>query len=170
MDWTTPELPREPSPRGSEGRWKRYAGGAALVGAGLVAGGVLMSTVGANAAASSTPSNATYAASADGTHAAHDGRGGQDLADAGTVTSVGPSSVTIRSASGSTTTYQVSSSSDIDKNGEAQLSDLKPGDAVRFSTSGTTIDKLHAGNESLDRPAGGPGPGGSTPSGSSSSG
>lgn len=73
------------------------------------------------------------------------------------MTAVGSSSVTIKTASG-TTQYAVTTSSDIDKNGEAKLSDLKVGDAVTFSTttvSGkSTIDKLHAGNESLDAPHG----------------
>jgi hypothetical protein len=82
------------------------------------------------------------------------------LARSGTVTAVGTSSVTIKTASG-TTAYAVTGTSDIDKNGEAKLSDLKVGDAVRFSTTTvagkTVIDKLHAGNEQLDRPSRGPG-------------
>jgi hypothetical protein len=65
--------------------------------------------------------------------------------------------VTIRTSSG-TTTYAVDATSDIDKNGEARLSDLAVGDAVTFSTvttNGTvTVDKLHAGNAQLDMPAG----------------
>jgi hypothetical protein len=92
---------------------------------------------------------------------------------------VGASTVDIRTSSG-TTTYAVTSSSDIDKNGEATVSDLAVGDAVTFSTvttRGTTaIDRLHAGNEAQDMPqgalGGGPGPGagsnGSTGSSSSS--
>ncbi|HET6793036.1 MAG TPA: hypothetical protein VFH45_01255, partial [Acidimicrobiales bacterium] len=49
--------------------------------------------------------------------------------------------------------------SDIDKNGEATLSNLAPGDAVKFSVrpGTTTIGVLHAGNEALDQPQGGPG-------------
>jgi hypothetical protein len=50
----------------------------------------------------------------------------------------------------------VTSSSDIDKNGEAKLSDLKVGDAVIFDTTtpgGTVIGHLHAGTEALNRPA-----------------
>jgi hypothetical protein len=93
---------------------------------------------------------------------------------------VGTSSVTIQTSS-ATTTYAVTSSSDIDKNGESTLSVLAVGDAVTFSTvttNGTTaIDKLHAGNAALDMPPGGPGgmPGGGygappgTSNGSSSS-
>ena len=84
--------------------------------------------------------------------------------------------MTIKTSTG-TTTYAVTSSSDVDKNGEATLSDLAVGDAVSFSTvttNGTTaIDKLHAGNAQLDMPRGGPpgappGPGSSSSSSSSS--
>jgi hypothetical protein len=84
------------------------------------------------------------------------GRGhGHGLDLSGSVTAVGTSTVTIKTSS-ATTTYAVSSSSDIDKTGESQLSKLVIGDAVTFSTttSGTTvsIDKLHAGDEALNRP------------------
>ena len=79
----------------------------------------------------------------------------QGLPKSGTVTAVGTDSVTIDG-----TVYAVTSSSDIDKNGEATLSSLAVGDKVTFSTVASelppTIDKLHAGNESLDRPTGGP--------------
>ncbi len=79
----------------------------------------------------------------------------QGLPKSGTVTSVGTDSVTIDG-----TVYAVTSSSDIDKNGESTLSSLAVGDKVTFSTvasdSTPTIDKLHAGSESLDRPTGGP--------------
>jgi hypothetical protein len=94
---------------------------------------------------------------------------------AGTVTAVGASSVTIKSAAG-TKTYAVDADSDIDKSGEAKLSDLKAGDAVHFAVRpGTsTIAVLHAGDEARDAPRfgrhhdgpcpGGPGgPGGSGP-------
>ena len=78
---------------------------------------------------------------------------GMALSSSGTVTAVGTSSITIGS-----TIYAVDSSSDIDKNGEATLSNLAVGDTVRFSTvtkSGiVTIAVLHAGSEALDRPAG----------------
>jgi competence protein ComGC len=66
--------------------------------------------------------------------------------------------VTIKTSSG-TTEYKVDSNSDIDKNGEAALKDLVVGDAVTFSvdsTSTTTIDKLHAGNEALNKPTAAP--------------
>ena len=88
------------------------------------------------------------------------------LPDNGTVTAVGSSSVTIKTSSG-TTTYAVTSTSDIDKNGEAQLSDLAVGDTVTFSTVASsatpTIDKLHVGNEALDMPKGPPPTTGSAP-------
>ncbi len=84
------------------------------------------------------------------------GRRGHGLALSGTVQGVAASTVTIKTSSG-TTTYSVTGSSDIDKNGEAKLSNLVVGDAVRFSTTttnGTTIDKLHAGDETKNRPQG----------------
>jgi len=84
------------------------------------------------------------------------GRRGHGLALSGTVQGVAASTVTIKTSSG-TTTYSVTGSSDIDKNGEAKLSDLVVGDAVRFSTTttnGTTIDRLHAGDETKNRPQG----------------
>ena len=81
----------------------------------------------------------------------------------GTVTSVGTSTVTIKTSSGAIKTYTVNASSDIDKNGEAQLSSLAVGDAVRYSvrTGTSTIDKLHAGNEAQDAPTHGTPPGSS---------
>jgi hypothetical protein len=76
----------------------------------------------------------------------------------GTVSSVGSASVTI-TVNGSAKAYAVDANSDIDKNGEAKLSDLKPADAVRFALrpDGKTIAVLHAGDEAKDRPACGPG-------------
>ena len=71
----------------------------------------------------------------------------------GTVTAVGSTTVSIKSAAG-TKTYTVDANSDIDKNGEAKLSDLKAGDAVRFFVRPrtSTIAVLHAGDEAKDRP------------------
>lgn len=82
---------------------------------------------------------------------------------------MGSGSVTIKTATG-TTEYAVPGDSDIDKNGEATLSDLVVGDAVTFSTttttdSTTTVDKLHAGNEALNKPSGPPPAGGGTGAG-----
>jgi hypothetical protein len=78
------------------------------------------------------------------------------LDQSGTVSAVGSASVTITASSGTATTYAVGANSDIDKNGEAALSNLAVGDKVTFNsvTSGTTktIAHLHAGNETLDRP------------------
>ena len=65
-----------------------------------------------------------------------------------------------------TTTYTVTSASDIDKSGEAALKDLAVGDAVTFSVSGTNakqIDKLHTGDETKDRPVAPGGTSSSTP-------
>ena len=81
----------------------------------------------------------------------------------GTVTAVGTSTVTIKTSSGAIKTYAINASSDIDKNGEAQLSSLAVGDTVRYlvRTGTSTIDKLHAGNEAKDAPAHGTPPGSS---------
>jgi hypothetical protein len=134
---------------------------AGLLAAGAVAGGVLAGTLSAGAASPSpTPSSngapsGPAGAPADGDH----GRGGPRLALSGTVTGVNADgngttgTVSINTSSG-THTYTVNGNSDIDKNGESQLSKLAAGDKVTFSVSGTAIDILHAGNESLNAPAG----------------
>jgi hypothetical protein len=106
-------------------------------------------------------------AAPNGTSHGHGHGHGLDLS--GTVTAVGTGSVTIKTAT-ATTEYAVSATSDIDKNGEATLSDLVVGDAVTFSTttttdSTTTVDKLHAGNEALNKPSGPPPAGGGTGAG-----
>jgi len=159
-----------PAPRSRRG----LAAKAGLVTAGVLAGGVLATSLAAGAA---TPSP-TPAASGSATtvpqqgtqpgvgetdgipesqehHGGVGGHGGHGLDLSGTVTAVTGSSITIKTAT-ATTTYAVTSASDIDKNGEAKLSELVVGDAVTFSatTSGTTqtIDKLHAGDEAKDRP------------------
>jgi hypothetical protein len=143
---------------------------AAILTAGVASGVVLGTTVTAGA---STPSTTTTPSSSSGSSAPPWNTNGPGLPKSGTVTAVGADSVTIDG-----TTYAVTSSSDIDKNGEATLSDLKVGDKVTFSTvasaSTPTIDKLHAGSEALDRPSGGPGGSrpdkpGAPPSGSSPS-
>jgi len=73
----------------------------------------------------------------------------------GTITAIGIASVTIRTRAG-TTTYGVTSSSEIDKDGKDALRDLAVGDAVTFRTMttdrATTIVVLHAGSERRDRP------------------
>jgi hypothetical protein len=132
--------------------------GAGLLGAGVVAGAIIGGTVLSGAAITASP---TAPAAGMAGSSASDGFGhgpGRGLALSGTVMALGASSVTIKTAAGSTT-YKVDSNSDIDKNGEAQLSSLEVGDAVRFSvTSANVIDKLHAGDEALNRPRGGAGP------------
>ena len=143
---------------------------------GVIAGGVITSglafgAVSANAATTSTgtaaTATATDAPAPSGTSHGH----GHGLDLSGTVTAVGTGSVTIKTAT-ATTEYAVSATSDIDKNGEATLSDLVVGDAVTFSTtttttanSTTTVDKLHAGNEALNKPSGPPQAGGGTGAG-----
>jgi hypothetical protein len=157
---------------GFAGRIRRrtlLTGTAIAIGGGLV-GAVTAASVSASAASTaatvtsaSSPSamvSSTTVSSAPGGQ--HDGAiagmpghpGGFGLDLTGTVTSVGSSSVTIKTSSGVIKTYKVDASSDIDKNGEAKLSSLTVGDAVRYSlASGTnTIDKLHAGSEAKDAP------------------
>jgi hypothetical protein len=161
-EWTPPPVP----PAASTQPPRRRRGlvlGAGLVGAGVVAGAIVGGTVLSDAATSSPTPNASSSSSpeapgAPGSSQRH-GPGGE-LSLSGTVTAVGSSSVTIKTSSG-TTEYKVDSNSDIDKNGEAQLSSLKVGDAVRFSvSSGNVIAILHAGDEALNRPQGlGPGGG-----------
>ena len=145
------------------GTSQRRIVGASLVAGGVLTGAVLAGTISANAATTSTPaasSTATQAAPGvqenDGIPEAQEHHGGHGLGLSGTVTAVGSSNVTIKTTTGSTITYTVNSSSDFDKNGEAQLSSLAAGDAVRYSVNSgtTTIDKLHAGNEAQDMPSG----------------
>ena len=152
------------------GTSRRRIVGASLVAGGVLTGAVLAGTISANAATTSTPaasSTATQAAPGvqenDGIPEAQEHHGGHGLGLSGTVTAVGSGNVTIKTATGSTITYTVNSSSDFDKNGEAQLSSLVAGDAVRYSVNSgtTTIDKLHAGNEAQDMPSGASAPGSS---------
>ena len=159
------------APAGSSNRKRGLIAGATLIAAGGVAGAILTGTLSAGAATTPTASPAASSGSssstaedpnpgdngADGVAEAqeHHGRGGHGGGGAldlsGTVTAVGGTDVTIQTSSASTT-YTVTSSSDIDKNGEAKLSDLKVGDAVTFSVTGTTIEKLHAGDETKNVP------------------
>jgi hypothetical protein len=144
--------------------------------AGLVAGGVLATTLGAQAATVSPSATATTTTSATATADPHPGDNGADgvpeasevhggaLNLSGTVTAVSSSTVTIKTST-ATTVYAVTSASDIDKNGEATVSALVVGDKVTFSVNSTNakqIDKLHAGDETKDRPTG------AAPSGTSS--
>ena len=133
---------------------------AGLVLAGAVAGGVLAASVGAfanSAAPAATGYGAqppAYAAAGPDGQSRPDGpRGPRPPMQAGTVTAVGSASVSIKTAA-ATNTYAVDADSDIDKNGEAKLSDLKVGDAVHFAVRpGTsTIAVLHAGDEAKNMP------------------
>jgi hypothetical protein len=156
-DWTPPPMAVPPNAPWTPKRRRGVATGAALVGVGVVAGAIVGATVLAGAA-TTNPSAAPNASSSqqEGMHGDGHGPGRGGLGLTGTVTAVGSSSVTIKTST-ATTTYQVDGNSDIDKNGEAKLSDLKVGDAVRFNvTSSNVIDKLHAGDEALDRPQGPP--------------
>jgi hypothetical protein len=147
---------------------RRLAAGVGLLAAGAAAGAIVSTTLTAGAA--TPPTGSSSASSQAGGPGVQENDGipeaqehhGQALGQTGTVTAVGGDTVTIKPSTGAPTTYKVGSASDIDKNGEAQLSNLVAGDAVRFSvrTDTTTIDKLHAGDEAKDHPAG-PQPGGS---------
>lgn len=155
-------------------RWskgQRWLAGTSLLAAGAIGGGILASTMTAGAATSPAT---TAPASEPGSPPARGGPSGAGLSLSGTVTAVGASSVTIKTSAG-TTSYAVTSSSDIDKNGEATLRSLAVGDTVTFNTLNgaavPTIDKLHAGNQALDWPTGPAGaafggPGGNAPTGS----
>jgi len=141
----------------------------AVAAAGLIAGGILAGTLGAQAATTAaTPSPTASARStatatdphpgdngADGVPEAQEPHGGGHGLDlSGTVTAVTATTVTIKTST-ATTTYTVTSASDIDKNGEATVSSLAVGDAVTFSVDSTTptqIDKLHAGDETKNMP------------------
>ncbi len=143
---------------------ERWVSGAGLVAGGVLAGGLLAGTLSATAATSTPTPSTTATAPAgpgvqenDGTPESQEHHGGHALGLTGTVAAVGSDSVTIRTSTGTTVTYQVDGNSDIDKNGEAQLSSLAAGDAVTYSvgTGTTTIDKLHAGDETKNAPTGG---------------
>jgi hypothetical protein len=129
----------------------------ALVGAGIAAGAIGATALGAGAATSTNGLTAAVSNTSgiSNTASVPPGPGGYRIPQlSGTVTAVGSGSVTIKTSS-STATYKVTSASDIDKNGEAQLSNLVVGDAVTFNVmpdSATTINKLHAGDEAKDRP------------------
>ena len=177
--------------------------GLALLAVGAVAGGIASTAVSASAATTTSTastgntgsggvSSSTSPAPGSGSQGSGAPPGGVALPLHGTVTAVGASSVTIKTSSG-TTTYAVTGSSDIEKNGKVTVSALAVGDDVAFSTAttdGTTaIDKLVAGTMAggcLHGAGHGPGPatghgpppagssgatgsGSTTPSGSSSS-
>lgn len=165
------------SETGSKTTRKSWVGAASLLGAGVIVGVIVTGAVSANAATTPTPGSSSSTLQDEGGSENPTGGGngphrGGELKLNGTVTAVGSGSVTIKTSSGAAT-YTVDADSDIDKNGEATLADLAVGDKVRFSVTGTTIDVLHAGNESADRPGGGcdgGGKGGNSGSGGSSQG
>lgn len=111
---------------------------AGLLAGGAVAGAVLAGTLSAGAATTPNPAASSSTATTDqhpGDNGAdgvpesqeHHGAGhGLDLSGTVTAVDANGSTVTIKTSSG-TTTYKVTSNSDIDKNGEAQLSSLKVG-------------------------------------------
>jgi hypothetical protein len=158
-EWTPPPtpMPAYPNPTQPPRRKRRMIAAVGLLGTGVVAGAVIGTTALSNAANPSTPSSSSSSSSSTPTTEGNERHGGgHGLNLSGTVTAVGSSTVTIKT-SAATTTYKVDSNSDIDKNGEASLAKLAVGDAVTFSvdsSASTTIDKLHAGNEALNKPQG----------------
>jgi hypothetical protein len=160
------------------GRTKAWVG-VALAGSGLAAGAILGSTVtaGASPNPAATLSSSSGSNGSSSTSAASGTSGSSGGASSGTATQRPPDRGLPQSGTvtASGKTYAVTSNSDIDKNGEASLSSLAVGDAVTFDTDPSaatpTIDKLHAGSESLDRPTGPPaeGPPGDPPSSASGS-
>jgi hypothetical protein len=178
------------SPRGRRLPGKLIMSGIALLGVGAIAGGVASTAVSASAATTTTTAASGTAGSSGSSSSSVPGSGRQRpgappgdtaLPLHGTITALGSASVTIKTSSG-TTTYAVTSSSDIEKSGKAAgLSGLAVGDNVAFSTAttdGTTsIDTLVAGNATsgmaggCGRGPGGPGSGqGTPPNGSSGTG
>jgi hypothetical protein len=153
-EWTPPPAPMPVHPAQPTRRKRGFIAAAGLLGAGIVAGAVIGTTALSNAT-TTTPSSSSSSTSTSEANEPHGGGHGLDLS--GTVTAVGSSTVTIKTTAG-TTAYTVDANSDIDKNGESSLSRLAVGDAVTFSvdsTASTTIDKLHTGTESLNKPTGG---------------
>jgi hypothetical protein len=153
-EWTPPPAQMPVHPAQPPRRKRGIIAAAGLLGAGAVAGAVIGTTVLSNAATTTSSSTAASTSTSEANEP-HGGGHGLDLS--GTVTAVGSSTVTIKTTAG-TTSYTVDANSDIDKNGESSLTKLAVGDPVRFSvdsSAGTTIDKLHTGTESLNKPTGG---------------
>ena len=145
---------------------KKWAAGVALAvaaGGGIAAGSVLLGSANAATTPTATSQAGPGVQENDGIPEAQEHHGGHALDLSGTVAVVGSDTVTVTTSTGSTVVYKTDSSSDFDKNGEAQLSSLVAGDAVRYSVKAgtTTIDKLHAGDEAKDFPTGTSAPSGS---------
>jgi hypothetical protein len=166
MDETNDDWNPQPGSARERSAMSRIGRPTALVAGGLIAGAAIAGTMTAGAA-DLTGSSSEATAGQYGPPGAqeNDGAPGSQEARAaalglsGTVTAVGADTVSIKTSAGATTVYKVDNTSDIDKNGEATLGDLVAGDAVRYSVrpGTTTIDKLHAGDESKDLPSGPPG-------------
>ena len=118
----------------------RKLGMSAAIATGLVAGGVGV----ASAASSNATQPAQHGSMPDGRGGprGHFGHGG----DEGTVTSVSPTSVTISTLGGSSSTFTITSSTVVHKDhATASISDLKSGDTVRIepsSSSSTTAASI----------------------------
>ena len=153
LNWSQ-QVPAEQPAAARRQMRRRVGAGVGLAACGALIGALLAGTLSAGAATPSASTGSSTSSSSSSQASDNYGGGDHALDLTGTVTAVGSASVTIKSSSGPSVTYAVNSSSDIDKNGEAQLSSLAVGDAVRYSVvSGTTtIDKLHAGDEAKDMP------------------
>jgi hypothetical protein len=162
--------------------WRRpgkvVMSGIALLGVGAIVGGIASTAASASATTTTTTAAASAGSGSNGSSPGPStvpGSGRQRpgappggmLPLHGTITALGASSVTIKTSSG-TTTYAVTSSSDIEKGGKTTtLRALAVGNNVAFSattTDGTsTIGTLMTGNASSSMAGGcgpGPGPGG----------
>lgn len=142
----------------------------AVAAAGLAGGAILGSTLSAGAAttaaaptaatpaAVTTPSTAAPSTDTETPEGNETHTYGHTLGKTGTVTAVSASSISIKDAPGTNTTYVIATTSDIDKNGVSTASALTVGETVTYSVDSAattpTIDKLRAGSEALDRPTG----------------
>jgi hypothetical protein len=149
-EWIAPPpvaQPTAPPPAG----WRRWPQSrrtmviAVVLGAALVGGGIAVAVNHASGSSGTSnsgtqatpPPSLTPSMSTPPT-------GGQGDVGQGTLTAVGASSVTVKSLTGKTTTYQIGSSTEIKRNGiKATLDQLKVGDPVSFrlmpGTGGTPM-------------------------------
>jgi hypothetical protein len=169
--WVVPEQPAEPSEAAppapaapppaapSRRNWRRP-----LVGAGLVAAGVVLGAGAAVLISHSTSDSTGHGIAAGAPPGARGGYpGAPGVADEqhvqGTLSAVGTTSITVSTASGKTT-YPVSSSTQIIRNGApATLDQLKVGDPVVVhvipSSNGRQVERIIAGTMPMpDGPGG----------------
>ncbi|HEY2298393.1 MAG TPA: hypothetical protein VGH43_11740 [Jatrophihabitans sp.] len=163
-EWAVPEQPAEPSdappPVAPRRNWRRPLGAAALVTGGVVLGAgaaVLISSAGGDGDG--------HGVAAAGARAGYPGAPGVagvagEQQVQGTVSAVGTSSITVSTSSGKST-YSVSSSTQIIRNGSAAtLDQINVGDPVVVhlipSSSGQQVERIIAGTMTEPGGAGGP--------------